>query len=263
MNISVDEKQNIITVPAEYLASFARTRTSRTKLFFAETDRNPEDDGEKAGEGVSLSFSVYGDGVNFVFRGVADAVYHSGIEWVMEKEFRRGRLTSRSKPSSDPSCMAEAVVLSHMLCEEKKAENIRARIILTSDNGDYKAFESTLSASFLKNMTDALFSRALPFIEIETEKTVNGIPSLSDLPFPYKTIRDAQREFITEAYREMKRGENLLVSAPTGVGKTVSAIYPALRAQGLLIRCFISRQKPLRVMLPPRRCVSCRQMCRL
>lgn len=229
MNINIDCEKNIITVPASDVAHFARTRRTSSKLTFAETDA--EYHCEKTSS-VPLSYSVTAQGVEFRVVGEADSIYHSGTEWILEKIFHRTRVTSRSKPASDPVCMAHTVILSHMLCLEKGADGIRMRITLKGDNGTEKPFEFFAPAPFLKNMTEALFFRAVPFIEIETEKAMRGIPALSDMPFPYRSMREPQREFIGEVWRAAKNGERLLVSAPTGVGKTVSALYPALRAVG-------------------------------
>ena len=35
-----------------------------------------------------------------------------------------------------------------------------------------------------------------------------------------------------EAFRTIKTGGNLFVSAPTGIGKTISTLYPAVRSYG-------------------------------
>jgi DNA excision repair protein ERCC-2 len=50
----------------------------------------------------------------------------------------------------------------------------------------------------------------------------------SSLVFPHATMRPFQKEMIDAVARAVRQSETLLVSAPTGVGKTVAAIYPAL-----------------------------------
>lgn len=82
--------------------------------------------------------------------------------------------------------------------------------------------------SFFNKCALAIAIYAIPEIERVTER----LPSLSSLKFPYKSIREAQREFIGTAYKTLSRGGKLYASAPTGTGKTVSALYPALRALG-------------------------------
>ena len=55
--------------------------------------------------------------------------------------------------------------------------------------------------------------------------------SIKDLPFPYP-YREGQRELAGAVYRSMAGKRNLFIQAPTGVGKTLSTVYPALKAMG-------------------------------
>ena len=49
------------------------------------------------------------------------------------------------------------------------------------------------------------------------------------LNFPYDEMRPGQEEIVTAVERALDEGEHLLVEAPTGIGKTVSALYPVLK----------------------------------
>lgn len=55
--------------------------------------------------------------------------------------------------------------------------------------------------------------------------------SITDLPFPFP-YREGQKELAAGVYRTIARGKNLFIQAPTGVGKTISTIYPAVKAVG-------------------------------
>ncbi|MEG7530520.1 MAG: ATP-dependent DNA helicase, partial [Hungatella sp.] len=55
--------------------------------------------------------------------------------------------------------------------------------------------------------------------------------SLRDLEFPY-AYRPGQRDLAVSVYRCITHRRNLFIQAPTGVGKTLSTIYPALKAVG-------------------------------
>ena len=54
---------------------------------------------------------------------------------------------------------------------------------------------------------------------------------LKELPFPYP-YREGQKELAGNVYRSIARKRNLFIQAPTGVGKTLSTIYPSLKAMG-------------------------------
>ncbi|MDK2807457.1 MAG: excision repair protein [Clostridiales bacterium] len=51
----------------------------------------------------------------------------------------------------------------------------------------------------------------------------------AEFPFPY---REGQKEFVTGVYRTILRKKKLYVEAPTGVGKTISTVFPAVKAMG-------------------------------
>lgn len=56
--------------------------------------------------------------------------------------------------------------------------------------------------------------------------------SLSALRFPFADYRTGQRALAGAVYRTLRDGERLLAQAPTGIGKSMSAVFPALKAMG-------------------------------
>ncbi|WP_244506103.1 ATP-dependent DNA helicase [Microbulbifer marinus] len=52
------------------------------------------------------------------------------------------------------------------------------------------------------------------------------------LAFPFNDYRPGQRELAVAAYRCLRDGGELVVEAPTGIGKTVSTLFPAIKAIG-------------------------------
>lgn len=66
----------------------------------------------------------------------------------------------------------------------------------------------------------------------EVDRVTKRLPSFATVKFPYETVREGQREFMREAYRALYRGSVIFAQAPTGTGKTISALYPAIKALG-------------------------------
>lgn len=64
--------------------------------------------------------------------------------------------------------------------------------------------------------------------------------SIRQLPFPFAQYRPGQRRLAVAVYRAAKQGQKLFASAPTGIGKTMSVLYPALKAlpEGLCAKVF-------------------------
>ncbi len=55
--------------------------------------------------------------------------------------------------------------------------------------------------------------------------------SIAELSFPF-SYREGQKELAFDVYRTIARKKNLFIQAPTGVGKTISTLYPAVKAVG-------------------------------
>jgi DNA excision repair protein ERCC-2 len=56
--------------------------------------------------------------------------------------------------------------------------------------------------------------------------------SILDLGFPFPSYRPGQRELAVVAYRTVANGGRSFLAAPTGIGKTLSVLFPAVKALG-------------------------------
>ncbi len=68
---------------------------------------------------------------------------------------------------------------------------------------------------------------------------------LNKINFPYPNIRKGQDEFLKRVYNNISSNKNIMVSAPTGLGKTISALAPAIeiaKKEDLTVICLTSRQ---------------------
>ncbi len=67
---------------------------------------------------------------------------------------------------------------------------------------------------------------------------------MTEFPFPY---REGQRELAADVYRTIAREKILFLQAPTGTGKTIATVFPAVKAvgQGLADRIFYLTAKTI------------------
>ena len=65
--------------------------------------------------------------------------------------------------------------------------------------------------------------------QIEWEEKRNASIKGTDFPYEY---REGQKELVTSVYRTILRKKKLFIQAPTGVGKTMSTVFPTVKAVG-------------------------------
>lgn len=56
--------------------------------------------------------------------------------------------------------------------------------------------------------------------------------ALQTMVFPFPHLRHGQQTLMTKVYQTIQAKQQLLVEAPTGIGKTIATLFPALKAMG-------------------------------
>ena len=90
---------------------------------------------------------------------------------------------------------------------------------------EYKYFKEELKQYVYQLIEDYLEFQAIVFRQNE-ERDV----SIKSLPFPFGKYRKGQRELAKYAYAIAKNGGRFYCEAPTGIGKTMSTLYPFIKA---------------------------------
>ena len=127
----------------------------------------------------------------------------------------------------------EAFILGHILCQSLGYSEASIRLICLSETSDiYTETRENQSADKLSSFFDKCVNTLAVYAIPEIERVTERLPTLKSLKFPYSNIREGQSVFVRSAYRTLSRGGVLYASAPTGTGKTVSALFPALRTLG-------------------------------
>ena len=86
--------------------------------------------------------------------------------------------------------------------------------------------------SEIKDCFERLSALLSPDALREMERVTHRLPTMKDVRFPFPKIRSGQKSFMNSVYRALLKREKLYVSAPTGTGKTMSVLFPAIRALG-------------------------------
>ena len=99
------------------------------------------------------------------------------------------------------------------------------------DTEQVRRFYESYPFAELEAWFDALMAEYQKWADFQYEWRQKSIASIKRMEFPFD-YRPGQRELVADVYRTILRKKNLFIQAPTGTGKTVSVLFPAVRAVG-------------------------------
>lgn len=128
-----------------------------------------------------------------------------------------------------------------------KSDTIRIRMTYCNiDTEEIKYFFEEYNTEELNTWFDDLISQYKKWVDYQVswEKTRNQSIKETEFPYPY---RKGQKELAASVYRTIYHGKKLFLEAPTGVGKTLSTVFPAIKAigQGMGVRLFYLTAKTI------------------
>jgi Rad3-related DNA helicase len=64
------------------------------------------------------------------------------------------------------------------------------------------------------------------------ERSNMVLPGAASVKFPFSVLREGQKTMMHSCYEAMSSKERIFVQAPTGIGKTISALYSSVKFLG-------------------------------
>jgi DNA excision repair protein ERCC-2 len=98
------------------------------------------------------------------------------------------------------------------------------------DTGETRTLRQSVTTAELASFFQDLLSRYLEWAETVVRWGSRRDESIRELDFPYCHYRPGQRDFAVAVYRTIKDSGQLLAQAATGIGKTMAALFPAVKA---------------------------------
>ncbi len=92
-------------------------------------------------------------------------------------------------------------------------------------------FQEKYGMDELEKWFMALVNQYEKWANFEIDWEVKRTYSIKQAEFPYE-YRKGQKELVTSVYKTILRKKKLFIQAPTGVGKTIATIFPAVKAMG-------------------------------
>ena len=127
---------------------------------------------------------------------------------------------------------AQALCYAWIYLDERELEEIDVQMTYAHlDTEVVKRFRETLTRAELKQWYEELTDSYHKWLAYQIEWRKKRNESMENLEFPF-AYRKGQREMVSGIYHAISCKEQIFIQAPTGVGKTMSAVFPAVRAIG-------------------------------
>lgn len=143
---------------------------------------------------------------------------------------------------------AQARVYGALLCALRGLDALRVALVYVDvASGDETLIEETRTAQELRQFFEEQCGLFLDWAGSELAHRGARDRALQALAFPHEGFRPGQRELAEAVYRSVGAGRCLMAQAPTGIGKTVGTLFPALKAcaaQGLDKVFFLAARTP-------------------
>lgn len=180
-------------------------------------------------------------GSDFMPEGIVDDVSRMVVE-VKSVDLPLDELNPKGNPLHWAQCQLYAYMIASLRREERK---------LAGQPDDMADQTVTYALTYVSadSLESTFIYRQTPFSELENDFNSwcavyaawgtrllkykeKRSASCKLFPFPYPSLREGQKELSTTVLHNIKDAGTLLAEAPTGIGKTISTLYPALKALG-------------------------------
>ena len=180
---------------------------------------------------VPLKTEIVCDGFTLKIEGRADGLIHTK-EQVMVDEIK-GVLRELDRVQEPAGIhLAQAKCYASMVAEQEGADEIGVQMTYCQmETEEVKRFQYSYRSNELKVWFDEVIRQYEKWakFQIEWRKARNASIKGIEFPFPY---RKGQRDLAVSVYRTILWKKKLFIQAPTGVGKTISTVFPAVKAVG-------------------------------
>jgi DNA excision repair protein ERCC-2 len=191
-------------------------------------EQKTADDGSFRSE-VALRTTLEHRGWQVAVKGRADGLRREPDGTVVVEEIKSVRRGGALPPPVRELYQRQALLYAWMVAREGEPR-VRAELVLIAIGSDeVEREELTFRFDAVEAVVRRRLNALLRAFEAERERRRELQRAAERLRFPYPLPRPGQEQILAAVEAAVTGGEHLLLQATTGIGKTVAALFPALR----------------------------------
>ena len=179
---------------------------------------------------VVMRYSWSTPAYDLVVEGRADGVINGDVVTIDEIKGTYRDLEKMKEPVDVH--LAQAKCYASKYAREHDSAQMKVRMTYCNmETEELRYFVNTYQRAELDEWFEALLTEYKKWADFTNEWQEQRTASIRQLAFPF-SYREGQKELATYVYRSIVHKRKLFIEAPTGVGKTLSTVFPAVKAIG-------------------------------
>ncbi|WP_173585508.1 PD-(D/E)XK nuclease family protein, partial [Lentilactobacillus parafarraginis] len=196
-------------------------------------------DSYQAEVGLKTAFEFLGD--DYVIHGRADGIDYQD-DHVLIEEIKTSDLEFKAVPDATIQLYwAQAQVYAYILMTDNDLESLELQLtyVQTPDER-ITTKRKPYSRKEAETFYNQLIADYQDWLKLRHELDEQRKKTAQALTFPFADYRPGQRQLAVNVYKAIMLEKHLFVEAPTGTGKTISTLFPAIKSMGeaLISRIF-------------------------
>lgn len=180
-----------------------------------------------------ISHELEMDGFHVIIQGRLDGVYRDEGFWVIEE---MKSTLGRSQPADDlivsNTYLLQLRLYIYLWSRIHGDDRVRGRLVIISCSDQHSSsIDVSGDPPVMKNFLETQIRKVLREVRrtLQKDKEEESNRRIRPLLFPFPQMRRHQEKMIEAIESALQSHQPLLVSAPTGIGKTVAALFASLR----------------------------------
>ena len=181
---------------------------------------------------VPLKYTVENDLYELTIDGRADGIFTNDDGLVVIDEIKGIYKNLDHLEQPIYVHQAQAMCYAYIFALQNELEQIAVQMTYVNlDIETIKYFQQEFTFAELTEWFTHLVESYQKWADFQCQWKKKRQASIQGLEFPFE-YRKGQKQLVSDVYRTIHRRKNLFIQAPTGVGKTISTIFPAVKAVG-------------------------------
>ena len=188
--------------------------------------------GENYIKEVSLKHEFEFSSIKYKVEGRADGIITEEDSCTID-EIKTVAYDLNSITEPDLLHISQAKVYGYIYCIQNNLDKIKLRVTYYNIKTDeVKRFLEEYTTCELTEFFYDIIKKYSIFINVLRNFDEISKKSIKKIKFPFDSYRKGQREMAVSIYNTIKEKKKIFINAPTGIGKTISALFPGIKAMG-------------------------------